>query len=409
MPNVKHLKILTQGVPAWNTWREVQRETALHREDIPRPNLGGADLRGLDLRGVNFDRTVLYGADLREAIVDETSDFHEADLQRADLRGVDLTLASLDGADLRHANLSGALLEGANLCRARLTYAILEGASLMGADMESAALVHANLQRSHLESADLSLAILVGTQLQGAILDGCRVYGASVWNVEMDEATQQRGLIITRRHPLLPPAQRKELTQFLATLPSENMPPWRTIRDEPDEPTITVDDLVVAQFLYMLRHNQRLHSVIDAVSAKVVLILGNFGPEQKMVLDAIREELKKLDYVPVVFDFKIPGSRDTDETINLLARMARFIIADVTQARSLPQELKGIVEALPSVPVQPIILATQFEYGMFDHIKRYPWVLKTFQYRDQQHLLSALSDRVIGPAERRVHKIRKRA
>jgi hypothetical protein len=113
--------------------------------------------------------------------------------------------------------------------------------------------------------------------------------------------------------------------------------------------------------------------------------------------------------VPVIFDFKVPGSRDTDETLNLLARMARFVIADATHARSLPQELKGIVEPLPSVPVQPIILATEYEYGMFDHMKRYPWVLKTFKYRDLQHLLSSLHDRVIGPAEKRARKIRRRA
>jgi len=287
VPNVKHLEILNKGVPAWNAWRLEQRATALHLEDTPRPNLGGADLRGRDLRGANLERTVLYRSDLRGAIFDRESDFANADLQWADLRNVDLTLVNLDGADLQHANLSDAVLAAAYLPRARLADAILLNADLMSADLESADLRRADLRGSHLENADLSFALLVGTRFQGAILDGCRVYGASVWNLEVDEATSQRGLIITPRPSLLPPVQAEELRQAVAQIASDfpqSRPPWgRTEETSVDEPTATVDDVAVAQFLYVLRHNQRLQSVIDAVSAKIVLILGNFGLEQKVV------------------------------------------------------------------------------------------------------------------------------
>ena len=40
----------------------------------------------------------------------------------------------------------------------------------------------------------------------------------------------------------------------------------------------------------------------------VVLILGRFSAERKLVLDALRDELRKSErnYVPVVFDFEQP-------------------------------------------------------------------------------------------------------
>ena len=60
--------------------------------------------------------------------------------------------------------------------------------------------------------------------------------------------------------------------------------------------------------------------------------------------DALREELRKHNYLPILFDFEKPRSRDTDETITLLARMARFIVADISDAKSVLQEKLGLSE-----------------------------------------------------------------
>ena len=81
--------------------------------------------------------------------------------------------------------------------------------------------------------------------------------------------------------------------------------------------------------------------------------------------------------------------------------MARFIIADISSAKSIPHELSHIIPNLPSVPIQPVLLASDREYAMFPHWRRYPWVLPDFLYEDEAHLLASLTDKVIEPAEQK--------
>ena len=163
----------------------------------------------------------------------------------------------------------------------------------------------------------------------------------------------------------------------------------------------------MALVVYLLLNNDRIRHVIDTITSKVVLILGRFTPERKIVLDAIREELRKRDYLPVLFDFEKPSSRDITETVRTLAHMARFVIADITNAKSIPQELMAIVPNLPSVPVQPLLLASQNEYGMFEHFRGYPWVMEPVLYKNQQALLMELELKVIIPAEAKANQQRK--
>jgi hypothetical protein len=106
-------------------------------------------------------------------------------------------------------------------------------------------------------------------------------------------------------------------------------------------PTITVDNIEVAQLIYLMLHNEKIPDVTDALTSKVVLILGRITDERKAVLDALREELRRRNYLPILFDFNVPAARDITETISLLARMARFIIADLTDPSSIPKELEG--------------------------------------------------------------------
>jgi hypothetical protein len=74
-------------------------------------------------------------------------------------------------------------------------------------------------------------------------------------------------------------------------------------------------------------------------------------------------------------------------------------IADITDAKSIPQELMRIVPTLPSVPVQQLLLILQREFGMFEHFKRFPWALEPYLYEDRDGPLAAITDKMIGPAE----------
>jgi hypothetical protein len=177
------------------------------------------------------------------------------------------------------------------------------------------------------------------------------------------------------------------------------------------EPKITADDIEVAQFLYLLLHNEKLQRVIDTITTKVVLILGRFSlPERKTILDVLRDELRKSEhnYVPVVFDFEKPRRQTTIDIVMLLARMARFVIADISDAKSVLQELQAIVPTSPKLPVQPIIVATQEDPGMFDYFAAFPWVLKVYRYNAPAQLLADLDERVISPAEAKVLELRGR-
>jgi len=253
-----------------------------------------------------------------------------------------------------------------------LYQADLSGKDLRGADLSGTNLSHAYLTGANLSFANLSKAVLVEADLTRATLIQCSIYGVSAWNVGLEGAIQD-SLVITRK----------------------------------DEPTITVDNLKIAQFIYLLLNNKEFRDAIDTIVKKAVLILGRFTLERKAILDAIRDELRKHDYLPIVFDFEIPGSRDITETVSLLARMARFVIADLTDAKSIPQELSMIIPDLPSVPVQPLLQATEKAYSMFEHFRRYPWVLKDYYYTSVDDLLPALKEHILDPAEQKVQELRR--
>lgn len=345
MANKEHLKILKSGIKKWNLWRE--------RNPTEMPDLRNAELPLADLRGANLSRSRLQCAELGSAFLDN------AILSHANLKMANLGNAKLTGAHLNGSILSGSLLFMANL----------EKSDLTGARLIDANLTAANLRYALLKGAILEGAILVGANVEDADLSFARVYGASAWNLKANKNTKQNNLIIT---PV-------------------------------DEPDITVYDLEIAQFVYLILHRQKIRKVIDTITSKIVLILGRFTKERKVVLDMLANELKLHDLVPIIFDFDRVKSRDFSETIRTLAGMSLFVIVDITNPRSAPLELQATVPDY-QVPFVPIIEKGEKPFSMFIDLKtKYNWVLDPLEYASLAVLKKVFKRAIIDEAFE-VHK-----
>ncbi len=202
MAKEKQLKILRDGVKAWNGWRE---ENPGVRPDLRRADLRDVKLRGVNFRGADLRRAVLRGANLSNADL-RGANIRDADLLDADLLDADLTGAHLLGTELTGIDLSGANLRGANLRGANLRDANLRGTHLCGADFRGTRFAYTIVgfidlrEAKGLESVQhqgpsaLSVDVLQKAQgqLPGVFLKGCgladwEIEAAKLWNPDLSE------------------------------------------------------------------------------------------------------------------------------------------------------------------------------------------------------------------------------
>jgi uncharacterized protein YjbI with pentapeptide repeats len=431
MASPDHLALLRQGVDAWIAWRAKERAEVSLSVGGNLNKLSRLNLRRADLSGANLPAVILSRADLHEANL-SGADLHEADLSGADLRRAnlsraDLSRAKLSGADLHGAELHGAALSGANLrwadlsaanrhtmilqgasrtgfysrpdfsrtdfcgadlseanlrradlheaylseanlSRADLSGANLSGACLREADLHEADLSGANFSGANLIGADLSRATLIETNLVDASLTDCRIYGISAWDVKLSKGTKQQDLLITNQ----------------------------------GEAAVTVDNIEVAQFVRLLLHNEKIRDVLDTVGKKGVLLLGRFTEGRIAVLERLREELRQRGYLPIVFNFDKPETKDFTETVRLLAGLSKFVIADITNPKSAPLELQATVPEI-MVPFRPIIEDGEKPFAMLQDlwIKHREWMFEPIHYSSVDALIASLDEKIIRPAEAR--------
>ncbi|MCI5163114.1 MAG: pentapeptide repeat-containing protein [Candidatus Electrothrix sp. AX5] len=173
MANRKQLKILRQGVAAWNAWREEHPDAKI--------DLRGAKLDGLDLSGANFCQADLSG-----------SSFRYTNLTRVMFKGACL----YGGGIINNLVFMGTILadndvrnllergSGKNLS---LKEKNLQGAYLVKFDFRNADLRGTDLRQTDLSVADITGAKLYGSARENWIIDGIRCDYA-YW----DEAGEKR-------------------------------------------------------------------------------------------------------------------------------------------------------------------------------------------------------------------------
>jgi hypothetical protein len=306
MANEEQLSILKQGVEVWNAWRA--------QNDDANIDLSSADLNGFHLNTANLKKVNLKTAKLMETHLEQ---------------------ANLSQANLRRTNFSNSHLRGANFREANLLGANLSAADLRGVNLSASNLRYADLRDADLSGADLRTAFLVQANIDGAKISGGFVYAVNVWDLE-GEFEEQKDLVIS--------------------------PPFAQV--------VTVDNIKVSQFLYLIMNNQEIRDVINTLTSKSVLILGRFAlSERKEILDALRNKLREYNLLPIVFDFDRPVNKDLTETIKTLAGLSYFVIADITNPKSSPLELQATVPDY-QIPFVPIIQEGESPFAMMVDLRR---------------------------------------
>jgi len=352
MANSFHLSVLKDGVLSWNQ---------------KRPNYY--------FSYVAPEQDAMAGSVPMEEVFEEMGEL----IRKPNLEGLEKTSLplgredhELSQYDLSHANLRNARLSGADLHNADFYRADLTGADLTYTNLRFANLHQANLTGADLRGSALEWARIVNAPVQGARFSGAMVHGVSAWRL-LGEPEDQNNLLITGQH----------------------------------DPPVFVDSLKLAHFIYLLTEDADIRETIDTITSKVVLILGRFTADRKAVLVAIRNALRSRGLLPVVFDFDRPATKDTTGTVETLARMARFVVADLTDPSSIPHELATIVPFLRTTPVVLLRLEGSTGYSMVNDLEAYDrWVIRVREYPDPSTLIKKIESYVIEPANEKLRVLR---
>lgn len=452
MANPQHVEILKQGTRTWNEWRldhpvvvpdlsgaDLRRIDLnasfpgsprflrsdefpwadYDKKDLGPVNLQGADLSHADLCGSRLLMADFSGANLRGTWFHDAhaayatfrkaklckAQFGDTCLQEAVFVGADLRGATLYNVDLENANLSGANLNWAKMDRANLRAADLRSAKLRNADLSEVCLLGADLTNAKLTKAvlkyanlayaclreadltgsDLTCANLASACLDKAVLTNCFVYGVSAWGASLD-GTEQRELTVSLPEPDIISVR----IVFLGDT-SIRVPIARPKQPKP-YPIVTFDELEALPFVDAILRNAALDGVVDKIDSKVVLILGRFTGDRRDLLASFREELRQRGYMPIVIDFGVIPPDDVDATVLRLSRLARYVIADISESIVLPYQTKNFTVNQRPVPLAMFVAeGTQLcDDVLFEGLKRFPSVLGRQDYSDHEEACSKL-------------------
>ncbi len=323
-----------QSVVNWNQGR--RKRTGI-------PELSGLDLSGAkDLQNIN-----LGNADLGYA------NFSDSEANKSKFEGSVADNANFDNADYRGASFRGTHLDKATF----------RSAKLEGTNFEEAQLLRADFTGANLAGADLSFAQTRETNFSGANLDGARVVGVHPDGCILKN-TSQRNLVASAV----------------------------------GEPLMVVDGLVAANAIRLFRDGSITREALHGLMSKSVLFLGRFTPERKTRLDLLAEATRKLKCIPLINDFAQLENRTLNETTIALASISKFIVVDLTDPKSVPDEIAYIVPNFPSVIMVPIIEKGHQPHATFEHYRHMPWMANLIEY-DKNEDPDQLAQKILSQYE----------
>lgn len=346
-------KDLDYGYIKWNNWR---------KENNRLPNLLNSNFNKIELYRYDFNDVDFEGSQFIEAKLIEC-EFINANLKNVNLEKVKCSFSNFTGATLNNSIFSYAEIINTTMLNCNcinvkfinvsMVQNLAGSSNFSFSDFTGSKIVFTNLVDCNLEATLFINCFLNGSNLSRSNLNkstikNSTVYSVSTWDISTNDTIQ------------------------------ENL----TITNHYNDYVLTVDDIEIANFIYLISNNNKVSNAIDNISTKVVLILGRFTQERIEILKFIKSLLKKKNYVPILFDFEKPKTRDLTETIGIIGRMSKFIVADLTDAKSIPQELGELIPNNPSLTFYPIIFKEHHEYSMFEHWKNYPWVKEIFRYEN---------------------------
>jgi uncharacterized protein YjbI with pentapeptide repeats len=329
---INYIAEIKKGSLSWNEFRKTKK--GMHPS----------------LRDINFVSELPNPTNIYSLPELENYDFSNCDLHGSSFRNGFYTKCNFDFSSINWADLVDAYFSECTFKSVSMRVSKIGNGHFINCNFENADLSYCSA-----EETDFTGSIFINTCLEyirfvkcnfsETEINSCYFYGTSTWDIVVDKSIQRNNIITSK-----------------------------------DENMITVDNIELAQFIYLLINNAKLRDVIDTITSKVVLILGNFSEERKAILDLIREGLRKYDYIPVLFDFDKPTSRNLTETVITIASMSKYIIADISSPRSIPQELASLIPRLQSVNIYPIIQKNEKPYGMFQDFYSYNSVKKIIEY-----------------------------
>lgn|GEM_PF-325461 len=389
MANSDHLAIIKSGVEEWNSWRKQNLNIPpdLREANLRGMQLDNAILRDCDLSGANLSGASLKEADLSKATLNETN-LSGADLSRANLYRAKMRRCNLTGADLRQVVMYQANLSYANLSRANLSKANLRKANLSQADLskvyfskgkaEETIFTEANLEKANLYESNLVQAELTDANLSGAVMYKANISradleGASLINANLN-LTNLQGATLNRTK-----LEGSKLTGSSVSgvsihqVEHSNSEQLDLVLSQSDGVLVKCDGLETARIL-----ESHLKQTGDSSAVKpsdMVVLIGNFTGDRKVIRGRILEEIRKESLNPLQLECLSKPEAEFRSKLSRLAEIVDWLIFDATQAADLVDEVLPILTNFPNLKVTAFVegstrwqVATPFAH----YVERFP-------------------------------------